>query len=171
VIKFKVIDIIGYSGSGKTFFITKAIKLFRKNLNYNIAVIKNVKHHPIDNKGKDSYLFREVGASYSVIQNRDFETAIFFNKKEDNINELLGWLEKGPNKIDLLLTEGFRDNNNPTVLCASNLEDINEQLGDNIKMISGLICQNEQENEKFLNLPIIDIENNFINFLDIFNIH
>jgi len=129
-----------------------------------------VKHHPIDKKGKDSYLFRENGASYSVIQNRNFETAIFFNRKEDNINELLVWLAKGPTKIDILLTEGFRENNNPTVLCVSNLEDINDQLGDDIKMISGLICQNEQENEKFLNLPIIDIENNFSDFLGIFNI-
>ena len=65
----KIIDIIGYSGSGKTYFIMNAIKLIRKQLNYNVAVIKNVKHHQIDKKGKDSYIFTESGASYSAIKN------------------------------------------------------------------------------------------------------
>ncbi|MHA2399095.1 MAG: GTP-binding protein, partial [Promethearchaeota archaeon] len=38
----KIIDIIGYSGSGKTYFIMNAIKLIKKQLSYNMAVIKNV---------------------------------------------------------------------------------------------------------------------------------
>ena len=45
---------IGYSGSGKTSFIVNAIKLLKINFSYSVVVIKNVKHHSIDKKGKDS---------------------------------------------------------------------------------------------------------------------
>ncbi len=167
---FKIINLIGYSGSGKTFFIANAIKLLKKNLNYNVAVIKNVKHHPIDKKGKDSYIIRESGASYSVIQNNDFEIAIFIDLNAFNLEKFLLWLDNGPYNIDLVLTEGFRNFNNPTILCVSNLEDIKVQLMDNIKMISGVICLNDFNKKKFINLPIIDIQKNFLGFLEIFDI-
>ena len=166
----KVIDIIGYSGSGKTFFITTTIKLLKKTLGYNVAVIKNVKHHHIDKKGKDSCLFRDAGASYSIIQNRNFETAIFMNTNEDDKEQLLEWIEIGPYKIDLVLTEGFRNLKNPTVLCVSKIDEIKDQLSDDIKMISGIICSNESCKEQFMDLPIINIEKHFSKFLKIFNI-
>ena len=170
MIFIRIIDIIGYSGSGKTFLITEFIKLLKKNLNYNVAVLKNVKHHPIDRKGKDSFIFRESGATYSVIQNKNFETGIFFNLKDLNIENLLLWLEKGPNTLDLLLTEGFRILDNPAILCVSNLEDIEGQLTERIKIISGIICSKETDKKQFLNIPIIDIKKNFLKFLEIFDI-
>ncbi|MFW9875257.1 MAG: molybdopterin-guanine dinucleotide biosynthesis protein B, partial [Candidatus Thorarchaeota archaeon] len=103
------IDVIGYSGSGKTDFITSAIKQLKKNFNYNIAVIKNVKNHPVDEKGKDSYRFTEVGAVYSVIQNFKSETAIFLKEQDKPLDKIQNWLKNGPYKIDILFTEGFRN--------------------------------------------------------------
>ncbi|KKN39352.1 hypothetical protein LCGC14_0744210 [marine sediment metagenome] len=169
MIIFKIIDVIGYSGSGKTFFITTTIKLLKEKLDFNVAVIKNVKHHPIDKIGKDSYLFRENGASYSVIQNNHLETAIFINRKGNNIRELLQWLNNGPYKIDLLLTEGFRNLHHPTVLCVSKFEDIQDQFNESINMISGIICVKGVDKEIYMNLPILDIQKNFSEFLEIFN--
>ncbi len=170
MIIFKIIDVIGYSGSGKTFFITTAIKLLKEKLDFNVAVIKNVKHHPIDKIGKDSYLFRESGASYSVIQNNNFETAIFINRKENNIHELLQWLINGPYEINLLLTEGFRNFHHPTVLCVSKFEDIKDQYNESINIISGNIYVKGVDKKKYMNLPIIDIQKNFSEFLEIFNL-
>lgn len=167
---FKVIDVIGYSGSGKTFLITTAIKLLKEKLDFNVAVVKNVKHHPIDKIGKDSYLFRESGASYSVIQNNNFETAIFINRKENNIRELHQWLKNGPYEIDLLLTEGFRNFHHPTVLCVSKFEEIADQFNESINMISGNICVKGIAKKKYMNLPIIDIQKNFSEFFEIFNL-
>jgi len=164
------IDVIGYSGSGKTNFITNAIKLLKKNLNYNVAVIKNVKHHPIDKKGKDSYKFTEVGAVYSIIQNFKNETAIFLKEKDDKLDLIQTWLKNGPYEIDVLFTEGFRNLNNPTVLCISNLNEIKEQLTENVKMISGVICSKALNKKRVLDLHIIDIESQFSIFLDLFNI-
>ncbi len=166
----KIIDVIGYSGSGKTHLITNAIKLFKKQLNYNVVVIKNVKHHQIDEKGKDSDKFTESGAIYSIIKNNSNDVGIFLKIKEDNLKELISWLQKGPYNIDLFLTEGFRDLNNPTLLCVKNLEDIEAQLNKNVKMISGIICTDKIQDVNMSDPPILDLEKDFPKFLEIFKI-
>lgn len=166
----KIIDIIGYSGSGKTYFIMNAIKLIKKELSYNVAVIKNVKHHQIDKEGKDSYIFTKSGASYSAIKNIHNDMSIFLNVNDFIMEEIINWLQNGPYKLDLLLTEGFRDLNNPTVLCVNNIEHIEPQLSDNIKMISGIICNNISNEKSLSDLPIVDIEKDFQKFCKIFGI-
>ncbi|MHA2277823.1 MAG: molybdopterin-guanine dinucleotide biosynthesis protein B [Candidatus Kariarchaeaceae archaeon] len=166
----KVIDVIGYSGSGKTYFIMNAIKSIKKQLSYNVAVIKNVKHHQIDKKGKDSFIFTESGASYSVIKNNHNDMSIFLNVSDFSMKELISWFQNGPYKLDLLLTEGFRDLNNPTVLCINNIEHIKPQLNDNIKMISGIICNDISDEKNLSGLPVVDIEKDFQKFRKIFNI-
>jgi molybdopterin-guanine dinucleotide biosynthesis protein B len=170
VIPIHIIDVIGYSGSGKTTFIIKLINLFNSDLKYKVAVIKNVKHHMIDERGKDSYLFTEAGASYSIISNVHNEIAIFMKSDKNMINDLIEWLKIGPYKLDFILTEGFRNLGNPTVLCASNLEEIEEQLTKNIRMITGLISSKEPSISSFSSLPIIDIKKDFDKFMKIFNI-
>lgn len=161
---------MGYSGSGKTSFIACAIKLLKKKMNYNIAVIKNVKIHPVDKKGKDSYIFTQAGASFSVIQNNQNETAIFMKMEGNKFQELYKWLKSGPFKLDIIFTEGFRDLNNPRVLCISKLSEIESQLTENVKMISGVICSKDLARNSVLDLPIVDIESQFSIFLDLFKI-
>ncbi len=166
----RIIDVIGYSGSGKTYFIKNAIKLFKDRLGYNVTVIKNVKHHQIDNKGKDSQIFTEYGASYSIIQNLNKEMAIFLNAEEIRLDEFIKWLDRGPYEIDIMFTEGFRDLKHPTVLCISDIDEIEPQLTDNVKMISGIICGKNVIENITLGVSIINIEENFQRFLEIFNI-
>jgi len=167
--KIKIISLIGYSGSGKTLFITKAIKLLKLYLNYEVAVIKNVHEHQIDEKGKDSFIYSEAGAIYSVIKNLNNESAIFLRKKF-NMEELIDWLSKGPLKIDLIFTEGFRTFEGPTVICLKNSKELKPQYNDNIKMISGLICLKKIKEIKGFEIPIIDIQTDFDKFLEIFEI-
>lgn len=171
MIIIQIIDVIGFSGSGKTHFIVEAIKLLKKNFNYNVVVIKNVKHHPIDEKGKDSYNYTKAGASYSVIQNINYETAIFIENKELKFEKLLNWVKNGPYKVDIIFTEGFRELYNPTVLCVSELNEIEEQLTKNVKMISGTISLEVLKEKEILNLPIIDIEKEFLKFVNIFTLN
>ncbi len=170
VIVIKIIDVIGYSGSGKTYLITNAIKLLKTQLNYNIVVIKNVKHHQIDEEGKDSHKFTESGASYSIIKNNVNDLGIFLNVKEEKLEEIFNWLQKGPYKVDLLLTEGFRHLKHPTILCVSKLDEIASQLNENVKIISGIICSNIKMTNSFTRLPIVDLEKKFQRFLEIFKI-
>lgn len=160
---------MGTSGTGKTHFITNAIKLLKKHLNYEIAVIKNIHEHEVDEKGKDSYEYCEAGAVYSITKNVYDENTIFLKKKID-VEELINWLEHGPFKIDLFFIEGFKNLKYPTVLCVKEFSDVENQLGKNIRMISGLVCNNTIPKQHDLKIPIVDIEKEFEEFLEIFHI-
>ena len=139
-------------------------------MKYNIAVIKNVKHHPVDQRGKDSYEFIEAGANFSVIQNDYNETAIFMKAEEIKIQQLIKWLMNGPFELDVIFTEGFRNLKNPTVLCISNLNEIEGQLTENVKIVSGVISSKKSIKDKISDLPIVDIESQFSLFLNLFKI-
>lgn len=160
---------MGASGTGKTHFITNAIKLLKKHLNYETAIIKNIHEHEIDEKGKDSYKYCEAGAVYSVTKNIYNENTIFL-KKKIKIEELINWLDNGPFKIDLFFIEGFKSLDYPSILCVKDYDDIENQLNNNIKMISGLICTKNNEKTRVLKIPIVDIDKEFEKFLAIFRI-
>ncbi|MHA1660919.1 MAG: molybdopterin-guanine dinucleotide biosynthesis protein B [Promethearchaeota archaeon] len=166
---------MGFSGSGKTYFIENAIKLLKEKLNYNVSVIKNIYHHQIDEAGKDSYKFSEAGAHCVITRNIFNETTIFM-KKEIDMEQLIDWFSKYPFVSDLVFFEGFRTLNYPSIICVKDLEEIEAQLLKDphlskvIKMISGLICTKKSLKEKYLDLPIIDIKKDFKSFLEIFNI-
>ena len=164
-----IIGVIGQSGSGKTMLIAHAIKLLKLYLNYEVAIIKNIHEHQIDEEGKDSYVFSEAGATYSITKNIYNETVIF-SKKELNIEMIIDWLLKGPFKIDLVFTEGFRSLEVPTIICLKELKELKPQYNENIMMISGLICSKNRDETNEFNLPIIDIETDFDEFLKIFKI-
>jgi molybdopterin-guanine dinucleotide biosynthesis protein len=105
-----------------------------------------------------------------VIQNIDKETAIFMKRKEERFEELLNWFNNGPIKSDITFTEGFRNLNNPTVLCISEIDEIGNQLTENVKMISGVICSKTIPKKEVNDIPIIDIKVQFQEFLKLFNI-
>ncbi|MBN1803266.1 MAG: molybdopterin-guanine dinucleotide biosynthesis protein MobB [Candidatus Lokiarchaeota archaeon] len=160
---------MGTSGSGKTHFIVRAIRLIKEKLNLEAAVIKNIHDHEVDTPGKDSHEFSEAGASYSVIRNRKNENCIFL-KQPVPLEDLIDWLSRGPLKIDVLFIEGFRNLAHPSVLCARSPEEIKDQINEHVKMISGLISNEFQENFKSFGVPVIKIEDNFELFVKIFEL-
>jgi len=165
----KVISVIGYSGSGKTHFIQKTIRRLKNELNFEVAVIKNIHQHKIDEDGKDSDKFTEAGAVYSIIRNKYDENAIYL-KKKINIEELIRWVIKGPFKVEIIFTEGFRNLDFPTILCVKEINEIKPQLNENVKAISGLIATSKINQKSEIKLPIVDVEENFESFLKIFEI-
>ncbi|MBD3341836.1 MAG: hypothetical protein GF353_22215 [Candidatus Lokiarchaeota archaeon] len=166
----KVINLIGYSGSGKTFFVVEAIKGLRERYTLNCAVIKNIHEHQIDEEGKDSYLYSQAGANYSITKNIYDETTIFL-KKKISIPKIIKWLSQSPLPVDLVFTEGFRSVDYPTILCAKKVEDIKNQMNDNVRMIAGMIALKKYD-EINLNIPIpiVNIKEQFEIFLEIFEI-
>jgi len=164
-----IISVIGYSGSGKTHFIQKAIRKLKTELNFEVVVIKNIHQHQIDEEGKDSYIFTEAGAVLSIIKNKLNENAIFLKKKID-IEELIRWVIKGPFKFEIIFTEGFRNLSYPTILCVKKISEIKTQLNENVKVISGLITTSKPSQKSEVKLPIVDTEENFESFLKIFEI-
>ena len=165
----KVISVIGYSGSGKTHLIKFIIEKFKTEFNLEVSVVKNIHEHRIDEEGKDSFKFSEAGAVFSVIKNKFNQNAIYLNKKI-NLDALINWLNKSPYKVDLIIIEGFRNVSYPTILCVKELQDIDEQLNKNVKLISGLITLNKFSEEREFQIPIFSIQQNFERFTKIFNI-
>jgi molybdopterin-guanine dinucleotide biosynthesis protein B len=163
----KIVSIIGYSGSGKTYIIENLIRKLKIKLNLEVGVIKYVHEHQIDEEGKDSFRFSKSGAIFSIIRNNLSETAIFF-KEGINLDDLILWLNTSPFKLDVIFFESFRNLPYPTILCVDDLNQIKSQLNENVKMISGLIAINEDAQSEDVDLPIIDVEKNFKEFCKIF---
>ena len=165
----KVIGLIGYSGSGKTHIILKAIEDLRNKLKLNVAVIKYIHEHQIDKEGKDTYEYCQAGAKFAITKNNFNETVIFIKNKIE-IEEVIKWISTGPFKVDLIFIEGFRNLKYPTILCVKNSDEIEAQLTEYVKMISGLICKRNERISDILGLPIVNIEKDFRKFLEIFNL-
>ncbi|GAG80373.1 unnamed protein product [marine sediment metagenome] len=165
----KVISVIGYSGSGKTHIIEFLIKKFKTEFDIEVSVIKYIHEHKIDEEGKDSFKFSEVGAVFSVIKNKFNQNAIYLNKKI-SLDALINWLNKSPYKVDLIIIESFRNVSYPTLLCVKELKDIDTQLNKNVKAISGLITLNKANEKRKDQIPIFSIEQNFERFTKIFKI-
>lgn len=165
----KVISIIGYSGSGKTYLIENAIEKLKARFHFDIGVIKNVHEHPVDSEGKDSSRYIKAGSNLSVIKNKFHEVAFFFTKDMDN-QAFIDWIAEGPFKLDLLFIEGFRGLSYPSILCVENTKNIQTQLSENVKMISGLITAQNKPLDHYFEIPVIDINKNFEVFVKIFNL-
>ncbi|MBD3215456.1 MAG: hypothetical protein GF311_22795 [Candidatus Lokiarchaeota archaeon] len=163
-----IINLIGYSGSGKTFLIKTAIERLKNELDMDSAVIKNIHEHQIDKEGKDSFIYTQFGANYAITKNIYDETTIF-TKKPIEIIKLITWLEKGPFNMDVVFIEGFRDVEKPTILCLEDIDEFQEQYNKHIVMISGILSSKSDLNE-LENIPIINIEKEFEKFTKIFGL-
>ena len=63
----KIVNFVGYSGSGKTTLIEKIIALLAER-GLKVSAVKNAHHNvDIDKPGKDSYRFREAGATQVIV--------------------------------------------------------------------------------------------------------
>ena len=109
----KVIGIIGWKNSGKTYLAQKIIKkLTQKGLN--ISSIKRAHHNfDIDIPNSDSYLHRQSGSKQVIISSSKKWAKIteLNNKKEKTLIELLNELES----TDIVIVEGFKKENHPKI--------------------------------------------------------
>ena len=102
----KVIGIIGWKNSGKTFFAQRIIKkLTQKGIN--VASIKRAHHDfDIDTPNTDSYLLRKAGSKQVIVSSskRWAKITELDNKKEKELEELLRELTS----TDVVIVEGFK---------------------------------------------------------------
>ena len=106
----------GASGSGKTTLLTFLIKALSKQ-DYKIAVIKHSHHHfDVDKQGKDSWRFRESGAS-QVLLASDKRWALMVENKIDedfSLQQMINNLNK--KALDLIFIEGFKGEPTPKIV-------------------------------------------------------
>jgi molybdopterin-guanine dinucleotide biosynthesis protein B len=105
-----ILEVLGYSGAGKTTLIEKLIPALRKR-GVRLAVIKHTSHHhELDKPGKDSYRLRQAGAEAVVVSSPKMVAMFREVEREWPMARLLRHL---PRKVDLVIAEGFRSSKHP----------------------------------------------------------
>ena len=87
-----------------------------------------------------------------------------------DISLFINWIAEGPFKLDLLFIEGFRGLAYPSILCVQNTKNIQTQLSQNVKMISGRITSQNKTLDHYFNIPVIDLNKDFEIFIKVFNL-
>ncbi len=109
----KIVGIVGWKNSGKTYFASKIIKKL-KIKNYRVASIKHAHHEfDIDHKETDSYIHREAGSSQVIVSSskRWVKITELNNSKEQSLYDLLGQLSE----TDIVIVEGFKNDDHPKI--------------------------------------------------------
>ena len=109
----KIIGIVGWKNSGKTFLVSKIINKL-KTKNYRVASIKHAHHEfDIDHKNTDSYIHREAGSSQVIVSSskRWVKITELENSEELSLNTLINQL----NETDIVIVEGFKNENHPKI--------------------------------------------------------
>ena len=109
----KIIGIVGWKNSGKTYFVSKIINKLKIN-NYRVASIKHAHHEfDIDHKNTDSYIHRESGSSQVIVSSskRWVKITELNNSKEQTLNDLINQLSE----TDIVIVEGFKNDNHPKI--------------------------------------------------------
>ncbi len=120
-----VFQIVGYSNSGKTTLLTKLVsKLEEKGIR--VGVVKHDGGHDFewDQPGKDTYRFREAGASIVAIQSAT-KTGIIEHKPVP-LRQLVKRM--GEAGADIVLVEGFKREEYPKLVIIREETDV-ELLG------------------------------------------
>ena len=107
-----IVSIVGKSDAGKTTLIEKLIlELVRRG--YRVATVKHDVHgFDVDREGKDSWRHKQAGAHTVVISSPEKLALI---RDVDHDADLAEVRDKYIQDVDLILTEGFKRNNQPKI--------------------------------------------------------
>jgi molybdopterin-guanine dinucleotide biosynthesis protein B len=113
----RVVSFVGTSNSGKTTLLEKVIKEL-KCRGYRVGVIKHTYHSgEIDRPGKDTWRFAQAGSDIVALSSPS-QLAIIENlDRERGLHEIVCLLES---KVDIILTEGYKELATAKVLVRSN---------------------------------------------------
>ena len=131
----KIVGIVGWKNSGKTYFASKIIKKL-KIKNYRVASIKHAHHEfDIDHKGTDSYFHREAGSSQVLVSSskRWVKITELNNSEELSLQDLINKLSE----TDIVIVEGFKNEDHPKIEIIKNAS--NNYLFKKISNIKAII--------------------------------
>ncbi|MFC1798994.1 molybdopterin-guanine dinucleotide biosynthesis protein B [Thermodesulfobacteriota bacterium] len=105
-----IISIVGKSESGKTTLIEKLIPVLRSR-GYRVGILKHAFHKlEIDKKGKDSWRHKNAGAE-TVVVSAPGTIVMVKDSREESIDALNEYFQD----MDLVITEGFKNENKPRI--------------------------------------------------------
>lgn len=142
-----LLSVVGVSNSGKSTLLVKLIKAL-KDRGYQVGIIKHSCGFEVDQPGKDSWSYREVGARPVVLAGPT--QMISFNSWETELTpEEIAQAFKG---VDLVLTEGYKVGKRPKI------EIFRQQNSQD------LICKPEEllavvsDTQRDWGIPVFDLE-------------
>ncbi|MGO4888476.1 molybdopterin-guanine dinucleotide biosynthesis protein B [Anaerobacillus sp. MEB173] len=157
-IKNKIIQIAGYSNSGKTTLVEKLVSYCSNDG----LLVGTLKHHghgrtlkSLD-KGKDSWKHRNAGAMVTgVASNHQFQLHLATLPTDWSLEKMLEFYDKLP--LDLILIEGFKREPFPKVVIVRTEEGLEllEQLTNIIAVITWIRLEEIKEKMK---VPVFSIE-------------
>ena len=105
----KTVGFVGFSESGKTTLATRvAAELTRRG--FRVAALKDAHHgFDMDKPGKDSWRYREAGASQVIVRSDRRWAMLVETPEQPSVEELLARFSD----VDVILVEGFK-NEGPT---------------------------------------------------------
>jgi len=102
--KIPALSFVGWSGSGKTTFLTKLIPVLKKR-GVRLGVIKHDAHRiEIDKPGKDSFRLRAAGSDVVAVVGGGIFARIESRETQPDLREVLRYMDQ----VDLILTEGYK---------------------------------------------------------------
>ena len=133
----KICGIVGWKNSGKTFFARKLISYFT-NQKFNVASIKHAHHDfDIDKPNTDSFLHRQAGSQQVIISSskRWAKISELNTSKEKTLYELIDELSKP----DIIIVEGFKNENHAKIEIINNDSDPSTYLFPHLKSVIGVV--------------------------------
>ena len=108
-----IVSFVGNSGAGKTTLLEKVVRELKAR-GFTVAVIKHSHHDfQIDHEGKDSWRFAQAGSDCVVISSPAKVAMVQRRPAEPSLDELVNLVA---DRVDIVLTEGFRGSGKPQVL-------------------------------------------------------
>ncbi|MFS0918219.1 molybdopterin-guanine dinucleotide biosynthesis protein B [Brevibacillus sp. 179-C 1.1 NHS] len=149
-----VLQIVGYSNSGKTTLLTKLIPILEQ-AGIRVGVIKHDGGHDFewDQPGKDTWRYREAGASLVAITSKT-KTAIVEQKPQD-LSVLIQRLADAG--AQLILVEGFKREGYPKLVLLRRPED--EELMSIVSHLVGIVSWTDRRQPELPFFDINDVEN------------
>ena len=106
-----LVSIVGKSGSGKTTFLEKLIRIFKKQ-GYRIGTIKHHLHDfEMDRRGKDSWRHKQAGSEISMISSPHKVGMVMDADHDPSFDELIPFFSE----MDLVISEGHKKENSPKI--------------------------------------------------------
>lgn len=115
-----VISFVGYSKSGKTTLLEKVVPEL-KSQGYRVAFIKHTHHESfeMDLPGKDTWRLSQAGSDVIVISSAEKLAIIEKVSEEQYLNQIQ---ELIANKVDVILTEGYKQADTIKIEISNNKE-------------------------------------------------
>ena len=114
-----VVSFIGRSNSGKTTLLEKVAREL-KIRGYRVAIVKHTHHDfEIDRPGKDTWRLAQAGGDIVVLSSPDKITLVEYPDAELTLDEVSALFKT---KVDIVLTEGYKNGNAPKILVLSAIQ-------------------------------------------------